>query len=171
VVNMNVRTSRYCRELAADSPVRSPFDKVLSLGFYDGTTSGAAQCSHCAAAYRYELVAWDSGQDVKIYSIAALPIDSFETLVTLVSAGGEPNWPLWLPKLAGSDSDQKRLLVAIQEELDKAEKPKCVVASRNFEKEVLKGKELTEVARTKLPRDQVYPDPQSWDFWRAYLEI
>jgi len=156
-----------CQQLSPDSPRRSPFGRILSLGFYDGTTSGVAQCLDCSKAYRYELVAWDSGQDTRVYSLAALPSESFDALVSVLSAVGSPTWPFWSPILP-SDS---ALNAAIDAELAKAEPPARVIASRQLDKEILASKDLTDSARAKLPQSRDYPDIHDWDFWRAYLAV
>jgi hypothetical protein len=82
---MSTDDSVCCQQLLTKSAMRSPFGRIISLGFYDGTTSGVAQCSHCSRFYKYELVAWDSSQDLRIYSLAALPQESFEALLKLLS--------------------------------------------------------------------------------------
>ncbi len=169
---MNAGDRVCCQQLSTDSPMRSPFGKVLSLGFYDGTTSGVAQCSFCLESYRYELVAWDSGQDTRIYSMAPLPFESFEALVRLMSVIGNPTWPLWSPILpSASAPDQSLLVTRIDVELAKAQQPTHVIASRKLEKEILAGKEITNSGRERLPKGQAYPGIEHWDFWRTYLAI
>ncbi len=158
-----------CRQLSTDSPIRSPFAKILSLGFYDGTTSGVAQCSRCLESYRYELVTWDSGQDTRIYSVAPLPQESFEAIVRLVSVVEKPIWPLWLPTLPSGD--QSLLVTDIDLELAKAKEPTHVIASLKLEDEILAGKEIAKLERDRLPKGQTYPGIEHWDFWRTYLNL
>lgn len=164
---MNTNGPTCCQHLLRDSRANSPFGRIVSLGFYDGTTSGVARCSHCSKSYRYELIAWDSGQDLRVYSLSALPQGSFDALVGLLSSSTSPRWPLWSPVLQ-SDPAAKG---AIDAELAKAEPPSCAIASLQLDKEILATKELTALARSRLPTGKGYPDVKDWEFWRRYLAL
>ena len=59
-----------CQQLAGAG--QSPFD-VTALGYYDGPTDGFASCQVCGRTYHFALIAWDDGQDVRIYGFAAVP--------------------------------------------------------------------------------------------------
>jgi len=159
--------SNCCEHLLRTSPGPSPFAKIISLGFYDGTTFGVAQCSQCSRSYRYELVAWDSGQDLRVFSLATLPQQSFSEVVKLLSRAGSPTWPFWSAALASEPTVSDQL----DAELAKAESPSCVVAGRQIDKELLLGRNLTDDARTRLPTDKGYPDAEGWVFWKTYLGI
>jgi hypothetical protein len=160
-----------CQQLLPDSARNSPFGRIISLGFYDGTTSGVAQCSHCLKSYRYELVAWDSGQDIRVYSIASLPSESFDALVKLLSATQSAVWPFWSPVFPPDSASASTLSTAIDSELAKADLPALVIASRRLDIEILASKDLTNSARIKLPKGRNYPNMHDWDFWRAYLMV
>jgi hypothetical protein len=157
-----------CQPLPASFPVKPPFGRFVSLGYYDGTTSGVAQCSDCSSTFRYELAAWDSRQNIRVYSIASLPRNSFDTVVKLLSAVDEPRWPFWYPKLS---SEPSPLNVAIDAELSRVERPTYAVAAEHLEREILAGKEITATGLASLPKDQDFPNLADWDFWRAYLEL
>jgi hypothetical protein len=164
---MNSDKSNCCEHLLRTSPVRSPFARVVSLGFYDGTTSGVAQCSQCSRSYRYELVAWDSGQDLRVFSLAILPQKSFNEVVKLLSGATGPTWPFWSPALPSDPT----VSAALDVELANAETPSCVVVARQMDMELLSGRNLTDDARTKLPAHKGYPDAEGWGFWQTYLGI
>jgi len=169
---MNIDDSICCQDLPLNSAVRSPFGKIISLGFYDGTTSGVAQCSRCSRSYRYELVAWDSGQDLRIYSLASLPQRSFDALVRLLSGATSPTWPIWMPELPSDPAREvTELSRAIDAELAEANPPDRVVASRHIDKEILASRNLTEAARVKLPTGGEYPNMLGWDYWCEYLAM
>jgi hypothetical protein len=161
-----------CQHLQTKSAMRSPFGRIISLGFYDGTTSGIAQCSHCSRFYKYELVAWDSNQDVRIYSLADVPQESFDALVRLLSVVKGPTWPFWVPILPSDSGPEVGVLKrAIDSELAKAEPPGQVIVSRHLDREILASKELSDEARVKLPKSINYPDMGDWGFWQAYLAL
>jgi hypothetical protein len=63
----------------------SPFKKVIALGYYDGATSGLAQCGNCAMAYRFELIAWDLSQENRAYSLAEIDSQVFDSIVHTLS--------------------------------------------------------------------------------------
>lgn len=74
----------------------SPFVKVLFVGYDDGPTSGAAQCPTRTECYRFELLArdidgkrepegWDRGEEIRIFSLASLPMSSFYRLEAVLS--------------------------------------------------------------------------------------
>jgi hypothetical protein len=160
-----------CQPLPANFPMDSPFGKFLSLGYYDGTTSGVSECSNCSSLFRYKLVAWDSGQDMRIYSIASLPPSSFESIVKLLTAVEEPRWPFWRPKLSPlTGSEMSSLGAAIDAELSNAKLPTHVVAAEHLDKRILAGRELSATGLGMLPKDH-YPGFADWDFWRTYLAL
>jgi hypothetical protein len=168
---MNTNDNICCQEFSPDSAMRSPFGKIISLGFYDGTTSGVAQCSHCFKAYRYELVAWDSGQDTRIYSLANLPQEAFDAMVGLLSGIKGPTWPFWEPNLPSDSTEGRAMNAAIDTQLAKAESPARVIASRQLDKEILASREITLAARVKLPVARNYSNMKDWEFWRTYLAV
>jgi hypothetical protein len=169
---MSTDDSVCCQQLLTKSAMRSPFGRIISLGFYDGTTSGVAQCLHCSRFYKYELVAWDSSQDLRIYSLAALPQESFEALLKLLSGVERPTSPIWIPILpSDSSQDMSVLKRSIDAELAKAEPPSHVIASRHLDQEILARKEISDAARIKLPKSQDYPGKADWEFWQAYLAV
>ena len=66
-------------------PSRAPFGKILSLGWYDGTTSGLVQCSQCSAVFKYDIVDWDSDQDQRIFAFSPIEPQEFDGIVESVS--------------------------------------------------------------------------------------
>jgi len=161
-----------CSPLPTSFPVPSPFGRFLSLGYYDGSISGVAQCSQCLSWFRYDVVAWDAGQDVRVFSIARLPLDSLEAIVNALSTVDPPRWPIWAPKLSSlTPSETSSLSVAIREELSKSARPTHVLAAYHIDKEILGAKELTDDALHRPLRTTFYPTEADWAFWRKYLGI
>jgi len=94
---MMTESVRCCQELPDFPAAKSPFSKLVILGYYDGATSGVLQCEMCQTAYRFEMLDWDEKQKVRIYSLAPLPQNSFNDLVeVLKQCGKQPYWPNWV---------------------------------------------------------------------------
>ncbi len=71
--------------------------RLISLGFYDGTTSGLIEFEP-GAVFRYDVVGWDDGQDQRIYCLARMPARAFADVVELLSPSEAPHWPQWFPR-------------------------------------------------------------------------
>ena len=111
-------------------------------------------------------------EDIRIYSLAALPQKSFDAVVKLLSGVKGPTSAIWIPILPpDSSQDMSMLKRSIDAELAKAEPPSHVIASRHLDREVLASKEISDAARIKLPKSQDYPGRADWDFWQAYLRV
>lgn len=81
-----------CQNLKDVRNVDSPF-KIETIGYYDGPTSGIAQCKACSAEYRFMMVDWDGLQDVRIYAFAPLPIGSLKQVEDIFAKYGPTEWP------------------------------------------------------------------------------
>lgn len=93
--------SRRAKRTVMMLDVNLRFARVISLGFYDGTTSGLAQVldsSGDVAWCRYELVAWDDGQDTRVFCLGSIQEEAFESAQVLLSETEEPSWPVWFPR-------------------------------------------------------------------------
>lgn len=73
-----------------------PFTQIVYLGYDDGPTSGAARCPASPETYRFELLtrdydgtydweAWDRGQEIRLFSLAPLPLEAYERLGEILS--------------------------------------------------------------------------------------
>jgi hypothetical protein len=76
--------------------------KIVALDYYDGAVGGFAEILDTAGIkdwYRFELVAWGSGQNERVFCFANAPAAG-----RIVSELKEPRWPLfWLPEAADSE--------------------------------------------------------------------
>ena len=78
--------------------VRSPFNKILALGYYDGVTEGLAQCGVCGTTFSFTMAEWDAGQDLRAYEFAERIGGALDQVVlALWPAGDSPRWPTWVP--------------------------------------------------------------------------
>src|SRR5579884_2430380 len=132
---MRQRAGLCCRELSSLSGSRSPFAKMVVLGFYDGPTSGVAECTHCDSVYVFDTLAWDDAQDMRIYALSSLPREAMDELVNLLSVATSeaPRWPVWVPiwrfTSPVSEDHVRRQVDLI---LSRAGPPSFVVASENL---------------------------------------
>jgi hypothetical protein len=86
-----------CSDSTMQSEAISPFRENIALGYYDGPTDGVVRCQRCASVYFYALVAWDEGQDIRIYALRALPVDVFAQLEQILAKNSPPKYPDWIP--------------------------------------------------------------------------
>jgi hypothetical protein len=126
----------------------SPFGRFIVLGYSDGPTSGAAECADGSAGYRFELLAsdddgaydreaWDQGEELRVYSLAALPAGTFQRLADVLARVEEPRWPVWVPRWTFESQDLARGIEGEVDALMAAPPSDLVLASRNIVKEVI----------------------------------
>jgi hypothetical protein len=75
----------------------SPFAQIVFMRYYDGAISGALRCaSGTSVAYRFDVLAidhsgeydhqaWDRGEEIRIFSLATLPISAYERFESILS--------------------------------------------------------------------------------------
>jgi hypothetical protein len=144
-----------CQHVSFLTGARSPFSKMIVFGYYDGATSGVVLCGGCSAAYTFEMLAldgdgkydrqaWDRGEEMRIFSLAALPSQSFARLVDTLTRIEAPKWPVWVPSRASS---QEQLLQVVDKEVNAivsaASHPGLVVASSALLKKIAVAHEVT----------------------------
>jgi hypothetical protein len=150
----------------------SPFDRILCLGYYDGPTSGLAKCAESQKAYRFELVAWDSGFENRIYSLAETDLEVFDSVVQMLTRLEEPRWPFWTPRWRfGSSSEESRASSGIDQALAKIPAASLLIATDRLDESILACRDLESAVRDRIPKEGTLPDPKDWWFWREYLGL
>lgn len=132
-----------CQELEAFSNIKSPFSKIIALGFYDGPTSGIAQCEICSTPYKFVMLDWDDNQEVRIFSLAPITLPAWNQMVNLLSKHESPKWPVWFPRWEfpseivrdNVDSETDKILAS-------AGIPELVIASNRYGDQILAAKKL-----------------------------
>lgn len=148
----------------------SPFDRILCLGYYDGPTSGLAKCAESQKAYRFELVAWDSSFENRIYSLAETDVEVFDLVVQILTRLEEPRWPFWTPRWQfGSSLEESRTSSGIDQALVKIPAASLLIATDHLDKSILACRALESAVRDRIPKEGTLPDPKEWRFWREYL--
>lgn len=133
-----------CQKLVGAQNALSPFQKVIALDYHDGPTAGLLQCKECSRAYRFNMVSWDDGQNVRIFTLALLPEGSFAQLESAYAQHQAPIWPLWVPRWEFPSDDAKHTLESRTEEvLGRAGPPQLVLASEDLSNRILLGKAIT----------------------------
>ncbi len=132
------------RDPASLAESKCPFSRIIALDYYDGPISGAAQCAQCSAEYRFEMLAWDDSQDVRIYSLAPLPPQSVAQLTAALSETGPPSWPVWVPiwKFV-SEGIGEAVGQEVQRILDRAGSVELVIASEDSLATIMSAKQVT----------------------------
>lgn len=114
----------------------SPVQKVLALGFYDGPTEGALQCSN-GQTYKFDLMAWEpETQDLRVFCLSPLPSQGWEQLTALCAAHESPRWPVWV--VGWHDG----LHQPIQDILRQAGPVEWVLATEDLQGEILRVKSI-----------------------------
>lgn len=151
-------------------PMPSPFGRLLSLGYYDGTTAGVTVCKRCSTEYRYELVAWDQAQEVRVFWFARTPAGTLGELTGLLSIIEAPRWPFWSPVWRfESEREREDTTSKLEALLGTAEPPSLVLAAVNLDREILASRKVDAAMQSTLPAKATIPPEGDWDFWRPYL--
>ena len=148
------------------------FDRILCLGYYDGPTSGMAKCAESAKAYRFELVAWDSNCENRIYSLAETDMDVFNSVVQTLTRLEEPRWPFWVPRWQFSSSIEKSHLSSrVDQALATIPAASLLIATDHLDESILACRALENAVRDRIPKEGSLPDSKNWGFWREYLGL
>jgi hypothetical protein len=167
------RTTPCCQEPRTLLHAGPVFARIITLGFYDGPTSGLAECAGCGSAYRFDMLDWNDDHQVRVFRLAALPPGSFERSVQVLARTEAPRWPVWVPWVSSrpSDADRERAERELQTILDRARPPELLIAWSGYGENVL--------AARKVPADELaaVPDwfslqgPDEGDDWFSRLGL
>jgi hypothetical protein len=161
------KTKHCCEFFNDEKKIASPFEKLISLGYYDGTVSGLAQCGGCEKVFHYRLVAWDESQNVRVFSLAQTKAEIFDKVVEVFSRFGRPRWPYWYPVLPAQEA--KSISDRIDSLLASGDSPRYVIAAESPERAILAVRSIQESVR--LPHSADFPKPSEWDYWKEYLHL
>jgi len=144
-----------CQNLRGIGYIESPF-KVITSAYYDGPTSGIAQCQSCSAEYSFVMVDWDDNQDVRIHAFAPLPSGSFMRVENILARYEPTEWP----------NDKE-----IEEILEMAGEVTMVVALSQYGNRVFGARTLAERDLRNI-RDWFSPgDPEAGYDWFTFMEL
>jgi hypothetical protein len=142
-----------CRRPATLTNARSPFSKVLALGFYDGPTSGLLQCETCSAVYYFDMLDWDDDHEVRVFRLAPLPPNSLEECAAAFARTEAPQWPVWVLWVRTSPPAEVREAVdtEVQQILQEAGPAELLIAWTGYGERIL--------AATKVPAEELQGVP------------
>jgi hypothetical protein len=81
--------------------------RIISLGFYDGTTNGLILFEKAGLVFKYDLISWDGAENWRVFCLAPLRPDDFVEVTNILSSLGEPKWPCWHPVWRFSSDSQQ----------------------------------------------------------------
>jgi len=153
------------------SPIESIFNRVISIGWYDGTTSGLALDSLRSLAFRFDLLDWGPSQELRIFALSPIAVPAFDLTVKLFSKSEAPKWPIWYPCWPSDLAEQEHMSSELDAILVQASSPEFAFASQGQFETILCAKRLTEPARALLPAKFDDQPNGGFDFWQKFLEL
>ena len=111
----------------------SPFD-IVALGYYDGATSGVAQCRACQRAYHFELLHWDDEQAVRVYGLLEIPEAAYHAIKRLQASPVAEGDAL----IRGNE-----LMLAVRDATAGSFERDLIVATEDLAREILSARRLT----------------------------
>jgi len=154
------------------SPIGAFFDRILTLGWYDGITDGLVCSPSELIAFRFDILAWGPCQDQRVFAFSPISISMFDDVVRLLGKLGPPEWPCWHTKWP-SDSIEADLL---SQELNKipagAEKPSLVIETESMFKTIYSVRQLSGESVDLIPDHfSGIPRSDNYDYWHQYLGL
>jgi hypothetical protein len=148
------------------------FDKILTLGWYDGITSDLACITAASEAFRFDLLAWGPRQDRRVFAISAISASQFDQAVRLLSEFGPPVWPSWHARWPSNEDEGALLGLELDRVLANADRPEFVIEAGSMFETVFAAKNLSGLSLKLLPDHfdgQPYLD--NFDYWHQYLGL
>ena len=155
------------------SPTASFFDRIITLGWYDGITDGLVCDSSGSFAFRFDILAWGPGQDQRVFALSAISIQAFDEVVELLGQLKPAHWPRWDVGGWPSDlSELERLNNELNRILAHSAKPSLVIETESMFKTIYGVRPLTDTSLSLIP-DQFdgYPHLDNYDYWHKYLGL
>jgi hypothetical protein len=81
--------------------------RILAIGYYDGATEGFIANAADGPVVYFRLLAWDSGQDQRLFVVANIAVEDLSRLEELLRAAGQrPEHEIWIPdfRFGGAES-------------------------------------------------------------------
>jgi len=109
----------------------SPFEIVM-LGWYDGLHNGMASCRTCGLAYNFEMLAWDSERETRIYGFRQVSRGSYDAIAVLAA--------LPSPEPAQLRDRLDKMAVLLRDSLASSLEWNLYIKSTDLSKEILTAK-------------------------------
>lgn len=160
-----------CQNLPKTREALSPFQKVISASYYDGTTSGVAYCANCHREFFYKLFSWDDAQNVRIFGLYSVRQGTFEALHRVAGEMEIPRWPEWNVSFRGANAEAQRqtFLATVRESVQAKGPLQFIVATRDITTSIGFAKGLNDATSLAILSLQEDFDPKSFDRWMGFL--
>ncbi len=152
-------------------PIESIFNRVISIDWYDGTTSGLALDSQHKLAFSFGLLDWGPCQELRIFALSPLPITGFDQAVMLFSKSEAQKWPIWYLGWPSELPEQERTRSELGAILALAGSPEFAFASQSRFQTILAATRLSTPARAFLPTAREAHGSGHFDYWQKFLEL
>ncbi|MGD0548179.1 MAG: hypothetical protein ABR991_10195 [Terracidiphilus sp.] len=150
----------------------SLFDRIITLGWYDGITDGLVCGPSGSFAFRFDILAWGPSQDQRIFAFSPISIVVFNEVVSLLSQIEQPEWPYWNAIWPSDSEETKRLYQELVYILQNAEKPSFVIETESMFKTISGVRELCGDCFDLIPSQfSGYPHLDNYDYWHSYLGL
>jgi hypothetical protein len=151
----------------------SPFERIVVFDYYDGPTSGFAKCARGSTAYRFELAAWDSYQDNRIFSLAEMDSTKFDSIVEILSRFEKPRWPVWMPRYQINLPTEEELVSdALDRTLATLPAASLLIATDHLDKTIMRCRSIEASVRDQVPPECWSPsDPKKWRLLAEYIGL
>ncbi len=155
------------------SPTESLFDRIMTLGWYDGITDGLVCGPSGSIAFRFDILAWGPSQDRRVFVLSPISIPTFDEVVKLLEQLRPTKWPRW--DVGGWPSDLaqlERLNHELNQILVNSAKPSLLIETESMFKTIYGARQLSEDSLNLMP-DQFdgYPQSDNYDYWHKYLGL
>jgi hypothetical protein len=157
-----------CRELEKGN-VGSPFAKCIVVDYYDGATDGICSCAICKSSFRFRVIAWDEGQNIRVFAFYRAKTGVFERVEELLSNNQQPRYPEWLVDWRSLPDATQKTCDAILDAIltDKAEADFIAIGTS------ITGRLIAREVRAvdRVGADQIVKSGRmdSIENWRSYL--
>jgi hypothetical protein len=152
----------------------SLFNRIITLGWYDGITDGLVCCASGSIAFKFDILAWGPCQDHRIYALSSISVPTFNDAVSFLNQLGLPKWPRWdvigrwpsdLTQLKGPNNDLNQILQI-------AEMPSFVIETESMFETIYGVRELSKDCSDLIPNQfNGHPHLDNYDYWHKYLGL
>ncbi|MFZ0395377.1 MAG: hypothetical protein WCF17_20855 [Terracidiphilus sp.] len=145
------------------------FDRILTIDWYDGFTSGAVNCAAESSAFRFDLIAWGPGQSRRIFAFSRIETSAFENVVQLWSLLEPPQSPVWHIPWRLMQADLLNWNGKLDSILANAAKQEIAMETDNLFQTAFAARAISAEAPA-LPEDfGVCPPPDDYEAWHRFI--
>lgn len=133
--------------------------RVIALDFYDGAVGGFVELTDSSGNrgwFRYELVAWNKDQSLRVFCVATAP-----AVGGIIATLPEAKRQFWFPQADCTVCDK------LDQVRKAAGKFTAIILSDSYINDIKAMKALTSETRKRIPAELPSYDDRDFDFWIA----